>query len=139
MYNMQPKQQNEAALSSGSLKKRNDLFLIAILLTAALLFGALLALTGTEGDKAVVLVDGVVYGEYSLSQNRTVEIKTAHGTNVLVIEDGVAYMKEASCPDGVCVSHRPAHFSWQSIICKPNGVVVEIHSATPEEQPDIII
>ena len=132
-------EQKGGSVTTKNLKKRNDFLLIVGLLVVALIFGAILVLTGTEGDKAVVLVDGVVYGEYSLSQNRTVEIKTAHGTNVLVIEDGVAYMKEASCPDGVCVGHRPAHFSWQSIICKPNGVVVEIHSATPEEQPDIII
>ena len=132
-------EQKGGSLTTKSLKKRNDLLLIVGLLVVALIFGTILVLTGTEGDKVVVLVDGVVYGEYSLSQNRTVEIKTAHGTNVLVIEDGVAYMKEASCPDGVCVSHRPAHFSWQSIICKPNGIVVEIHSAAPEEQPDIII
>ena len=132
-------EQKGGSLTTKNLKKRNDFLLIVGLLVVALIFGTILVLTGTEGDKVVVLVDGVVYGEYSLSQNRTVEIKTAHGTNVLVIEDGVAYMKEASCPDGVCVSHRPAHFSWQSIICKPNGVVVEIHSAEPEEQPDIII
>lgn len=136
---MQSEEQKGGSLTTKSLKKRNDFLLIVGFLVVALIFGTILVLTGTEGDKVVVLVDGVVYGEYSLSQNRTVEIKTAHGTNVLVIEDGVAYMKEASCPDGVCVSHRPAHFSWQSIICKPNGVVVEIHSADPEEQPDIII
>ena len=136
---MQSEEQKGGSVTTKSLKKRNDLLLIVGLLVVALLFGALLVLTGTEGNKVVVLVNGVVYGEYALSQNRTVEIKTANGTNVLVIEDGVAYMKEASCPDGVCVSHRPAHFSWQSIICKPNGVVVEIHSAEPEEQPDIII
>jgi hypothetical protein len=49
-------------------------------------------------------------------------------TNVLVIQDGYAYMKEADCPDGLCIHQGRIHKAGQSIVCLPNRVVVTIES-----------
>ena len=85
-----------------------------------------------------VTVDGKFYGEYSLEQNRTVEIKTENGYNILVIENGTAYVKDASCPDGICVNHRPISKSGESIICLPNKVVVSSKADDNVLTPDIV-
>ena len=60
-----------------------------------------------------------------------------NGTNLLVIQDGYAWVAEASCPDGICSSHRPICHDGESIICLPNKVVIEIHRSS-QNQPDII-
>ena len=86
----------------------------------------------------MVTVDGQFYGEYALNENQTVEIVTEKGRNLLVIENGKAYVSEASCPDGICAAHRPISFKGQSIICLPNKVVIEVQTESPN-QPDIAV
>ena len=57
--------------------------------------------------------------------------------NILVIENGKAYVNQASCPDGICSSHRPIGNDGESIICLPNKVVVEIRTSD-KNRPDVI-
>lgn len=118
-------------------KKRNDLILITALVLIVLSALLVLFLLREEGGTVRITKDGELWGEYSLSEDRTVEIVGEDGYNRLIIEDGEAYMEYASCPDGICVSHRPVKFDGESIICLPNRVVVEIYSAG-ENAPDII-
>lgn len=123
--------------SRAGRKTRNDLILIAVLLLVVAGAALILFLSRTPGDTVVVTVDGQLWGEYSLSEDRTVEIKNGDGYNLLVIEGGKAYVRQASCPDGICSSHRPISHNGESIICLPNKVVIEIRSSG-SDQPDII-
>ena len=118
-------------------KTRNDIIFIVVLLTIISLAALAMFLFRTVGDTVVVTVDGKVWGEYSLNENREVEIRNGDGYNLLVIEDGKAYVKYASCPDGICSSHRPIKHNGASIICLPNKVVIEV-STQNQKQPDII-
>ena len=119
--------------------RKNDIILIAILLLCSaagfLLFNAL----KTEGDIAVVLIDGEESASYSLSVNTEVVIETESGRNILVIKDGEAYVKDADCPDGICVSHRPVSKVGETIVCLPHSLVIKIDSRTAEQTLDIII
>ena len=45
-------------------------------------------------------------------------------------------MKEADCPDQICVRHKAISKSGESIVCLPHKVVVEISS---EEEQDVDI
>lgn len=107
-------------------KIKNDIIFIAALLLILAIIGGCLLLFRKEGSTVKVTVDGQLYGSYSLNKNQTVEIKTENGYNLLVIENGTARIEEASCPDGICSSHRPICFSGSSIICLPNKVVVSV-------------
>ena len=118
-------------------KIRNDMLLIAAILLLVSVAALMLLLTRRAGDTVVVTVNGQPWGEYSLSEDRTVEIRNGDGYNILIIEGGRAYVQQASCPDGICASHRPIEHDGESIICLPNKVVVEIR-ATSRKQPDII-
>jgi hypothetical protein len=119
-------------------KVRNDIVLVAVLLLVVSLAALCFFLFGKQGDFATVTVEGRLYGEYSLNENITVEIKSdGGGYNILAIEDGRAYIKEASCPDGICSSHRPIDKQGESIICLPNKVVVEVKTIDGNES-DII-
>ena len=113
-------------------KIKNDIIFIAALLLVLSLIGGCMLLFRKEGSTVKVTVNGQIYGTYSLDKNQTVEIKTENGYNILVIENGTARIEEASCPDGVCSSHRPIRFSNSSIICLPNKVVVSINGEEKE-------
>lgn len=130
-------QTSTPTVPSGGRKHKNDMIFIAALLVAVTLLGAIWYFCRGEGDTVTVTVDGVLFGEYSLSVDRTVEIRTDKGLNVLVIEDGRARVVEASCPDGICAAHRPISRSGESIACLPNKVIVTV-KATDPNAPDVI-
>ena len=46
--------------------------------------------------------------------------------NVLWIHNGMADMKNADCPDKICVNHQSISKARETIVCLPNKVVVEI-------------
>lgn len=121
-------------------KIRNDIIFVAILLSLIGIAIAFMLIFRVEGDTVNVSVDAKTWGEYSLAEDRTVEIKTEQGINVLVIKDGTAYVSSASCPDGICSSHRPISYDGESIICLPNKVVISINkSDTPSQNhPDVV-
>ena len=119
-------------------KVKNDIIFIVSLLLLFSVVALCLFLFRTLGDTVVVTVNGEIFGEYSLNENRTVEITNGDGYNLLVIRDGMVSIEEANCPDGICSSHRPVQHNGESIICLPNKVVVEVHTQTTD-QPDIIM
>ena len=121
-------------------KRRNDLLLIGAFLLFALCLAVYLFFFRASGDTVKVSIDGKLYGEYSLSENRREEIRSGEAGdayNVLVIRDGRAYMESASCPDGICVSHHAIHREGESIVCLPNRLVVTVKSSKGES-PDIV-
>ena len=123
------KKTNETTGGENSRRKtRNDIIFIATLLSVVLIAVLGILLFRTEGDTVTVTVDGRLFGEYPLGEDREVEIKNGNGYNLLVIEGGKAYVKSANCPDGICSSHRPVGYGGESIICLPNKVVVEVHA-----------
>lgn len=124
-----------------SKKRKNDIIFISALILLVLAFALALLLFAEEGDTVTVRVDGEVFGEYLLSEDREVEIVTEHGKNILVIKDGKADIVDAGCPDGICVKHRAVSRDGESIICLPNKVVVEIEKKSADDgdiTPDII-
>ena len=118
--------------------KKNDIIFILSLLSFLLLIGLLMLSFSKNGDTVTVKIDKQIFGIYPLDKDRTVEIRTEHSFNLLIINDGRAYIKKADCPDGICVAHRPISKSGESIICLPNKVVVTI-TAEHENHPDIVI
>ncbi len=128
--------------SSSVQKKRNDLVLIGLLLLAAVVGILYLFVFRSSGNMVKVTVDGEVYGVYSLSEDRTEEIHTGadgSGFNRLIIRDGKVYMETASCPDGICVAHRPIFRDGESIVCLPNRVVITVITEENTDSPDITV
>lgn len=104
--------------------KKNDWILVGIVLLAAggiFLFQFLKP--DTEKKQVVITVDKELYGTYDLNEDQKINIA---GTNVLEIKDGQVKMKEADCPDLLCVHHKKIAKDGESIICLPNKIVVTI-------------
>lgn len=117
--------------------KKNDIILIAVIVVLALAaFGgiSLYSANSTREAEAVVILDGEEQGRYPLSQDTTVKIDLADGSyNILEIKDGKADIIEATCPDKICVEHRPVSKRGESLVCLPNQVVVEIENGEETE------
>ena len=103
---------------------RYDLILIGALLLVSV--GMLLVTTLTRRDGSYVEVEknGEILATYRLSQSG--EYSLNGGTNVLVIEDGMAYLKEANCPDKTCVRTGKIRYVGQSIVCLPNEIAITV-------------
>ncbi|MBQ8448250.1 MAG: NusG domain II-containing protein [Clostridia bacterium] len=126
--------------SKNSKKKlKNDVIFILVLLVAVSALGAIYFLAREDGNTVTITVDGELFAEYPLDEDCTVEIRIGENLNVLVIENGKAYVSEASCPDGICSAHKPIYREGESIICLPNKVVVTVSISGEENAPDIIV
>ena len=125
-------------------KIKNDIiFIAAVVLLIGLAAGAML-LFREEGGAVEVKVDGKLYGTYSLSKDQVIEIRSGDDYNILVIEGGKAYVREANCPGAdtyfnKCTKKKPISYRGESILCKEHGVVIAIIGGKEGEGPDIIM
>lgn len=87
-----------------------------------------------SGSRITITVDGEIYGIYALSEEQTITIENGKNRNIIEIKDGKAYMKEASCPDQLCVDQNEISYDKESVICLPNKVVLTVSS---DEQSDL--
>ncbi len=114
-------------------KHKSDLLLVLIVLAvAAVGFLFNFFMHQKPAAQLEVQVDGQVVAAYDLNENVDVIIDGAHGgTNHLIIEDGMARISEASCPDKVCVNQGWVQMNGQVIVCLPNRMTATV--IAPEE------
>ena len=105
--------------------KKNDIILIGAVLLIAIITAIVVSLLGGAGAYVVVRVDGERVGKYSLSEDG--EYSLNGGTNILVIENGAAYLIEANCPDHLCVKQGKINKNGQTITCLPNKLTVTVY------------
>ncbi len=111
-------------------KVNADIILIVSILVVALGLFVINKLSSKDGQIVTVTVNGVVTNSYSINDNG--EYPLNGGTNILIIEDGQAYLKDANCPDKLCVKQGKIHSTGQAITCLPNKLVVEISGGEAE-------
>lgn len=131
----------QPSASRGGRKLRNDVIFLTVLLLAVAVLALLYFLLREEGNTVVVTVDGKRFSTYSLSEDRVVEIRTGEGgteLNRLVIRDGEALVETATCPDGICASHKPISRDGESIVCLPHKLVITVRRTAPADGPDVV-
>ncbi|MCR5664701.1 MAG: NusG domain II-containing protein [Oscillospiraceae bacterium] len=109
---------------SADRKGLHDLLLIAALLLLALAVFLVLNAFREQGGVAVVRVNGAETERHSLSVNGVFPLNG--GSNVLVIENGEAWLSEANCPDLLCVGQGKIRYAGQTITCLPNRLTVTV-------------
>ena len=120
-------------------KYRNDLLLAGGILLAAAVFALIFMLTRREGGYAAVIRGGTEVARYSLAEPREVPIMDGETvTNLLVIKGGKARILEATCPDQICVEHRPVSKAGETVVCLPNELVIKI-VASETDVPDMVV
>ena len=69
-------------------------------------------------------MDGRVTERHSLTINGVYPLNG--GSNILVIENGEAWLSEADCPDHLCVKMGKIRYNGQTITCLPNRLTVTV-------------
>lgn len=119
------------------MKKRDILIIGALLLTALALYLLAQASLGGEASTVVVTVDGEVVLRKPLAVNDTYEIRQEDGSvNVIVVENGSVYMKEANCRDGLCIHQGKMRNAAKTIVCLPHKLTVSLTGEPIDTQND---
>ncbi len=109
------------------LKKRDIILIIALLLVGIVTLIIWHFLYNETGNKVTVEQRGEEIGTFPLNKDTEIPIEyKGEEVNFLVIEDGYCYMKEAECPDHLCIKQGKIDKVGQTIVCMPNRVVVTV-------------
>lgn len=88
---------------------------------------------GKSGNHVQIIVDGEVRENYPLNKDGKYKIEKDDNINIIQIKDGKVFMKEASCPDKLCINQGEISKNGHSIICLPNKTVVKVISEQENE------
>lgn len=102
------------------------ILIIAVLFTACALYGLRIILN-RDGDGMVrVYRDKTLAASYSLTENREEVLSYDGHFNILVIRDGMVFIRDADCPDRLCVNQGKIYADGQSLICLPHRLTVTV-------------
>ncbi|SDE73477.1 NusG domain II-containing protein [Sporomusa acidovorans] len=93
-----------------------------------------------QARSIVVTVAGKTVKTFPLRQGYVGEyrIDGHDGYNIIEYQGGRVRMKEADCPDQICVQQGWISIPPQQIVCLPNRVVVKVISDNPADIDDIV-
>ena len=115
---------------------RADVLVIGLLLLVALTTLALTTLGRTVGNTAVVEINGQVAARYPLDKDGVFPLNG--GTNVLVIENGTAFLSYSDCPDHTCERTGKIRYAGQTIVCLPNRLSITVRGEMGNQGVDLI-
>lgn len=110
-------------------KLKNDIILIGILLVIACIIGIFVYVNNSNSKLLTVqvILDGDIIREYPLGDSDEYNMECMLETgNYVVIKDGEVFMKDANCPDKLCVKQGKISQAGETIICLPNRLVIKI-------------
>lgn len=81
-----------------------------------------------QGNRVEVYVDNQLKHTYALETDGEYEIGDNSNKNIIVVKDKQVYMKEADCPDRICVRQGKISNNKETIICLPHKLVVKVVS-----------
>lgn len=134
-------------LENIKILRKTDIVLIAAFLIFAVMFYFIFDLSSPTGDTVVIKLNGIIYAEVSLNENKDIEIYPDNGAssniiNTVRIQDKKVFMIYADCPDKLCMKHKPVDSDSDvndMIVCLPNRVTVEIKSSGKSKEFDAVI
>ena len=91
---------------------------VAVVVVAAIAVFALLQTMPVGGDGGTL--------ELPLSENVEQTVTTSLGTNVVVVEGGSVYVRDADCDNHDCVRQGKVSSPGRQIICLPHKLWIEI-------------
>ena len=96
---------------------------------------------GSPRRVARVSVDGVVLREIDLSavtEERSFDVETAGGVNIVTVRPGGIRVSDADCPDQVCVKRGWLEGGAAPIVCLPHRLVITLVSGGSEDALDAV-
>lgn len=107
--------------------KKNDFIVIFCILVVALVCMFVMYTNKDSKNCVKIYVDNELVATLPLNEDCEFDIDGINGShNLLVVKNGKVYMKEADCPDKICIQTGIVTELTQTIVCLPNRVVVTI-------------
>ena len=121
--------------------KKRDLLIAAMLLAFALAVMALNFLSaGEPGKSFTVTLDGREVLRATLSRDGEYPIRQPDGAvNVITVENGQVYVREANCRDGLCMRQGRTKTAAKTLVCLPHKLVVKVIKDETGEPDDLDI
>ena len=113
--------------------KKSDIVLIALLLLTSVFIYSVIRADSEKGTVAAIYVDGKCKKKLSLEKDFEYLVTVESGSNLVVIRNHCAYVKEADCKDKLCVHQKPIRKRGETIVCLPHKVVVQIEGGEDSE------
>ncbi len=111
----------------------------ALLLLAAALFVFHFAAPKPTGAVAKITVNNQTVKTLPLSQNSTYTVETDDGYNVVVVENGRVFVREADCKNQICVKSRAISRPGESIVCLPHKMTVSVVDDEASDTVDFVV
>lgn len=109
------------------LRKR-DIILCVVLIAAGIICWLVMRLVLPAGNTADVYIDGRLVQTIDMTVDDTYEYSTDRGSNTVVVQSEKICVKDADCPDKVCVNMGGKSRSGETITCLPHKLVIEVHN-----------
>lgn len=114
-------------------------YLFILLLIAASFAGLYQMGRGVVNNQVTVEVDGEIWGTYNIpakGDERVVRIDAGDNRyNIMIIANSGVLIREANCPDQICVNWGNISRPGQTIVCLPHKVVISITGEQEGELP----
>lgn len=110
------------------MKKIIIIAAVSVLLIAAGIYIYFAFFGQTDAHTAEIKLNGTVIRTVDLgtAPDETFTVEGENGYNIVCIENGEISVKEASCPDKICVKHGPLKSELLPIICLPNKLEITL-------------
>ena len=99
---------------------------VAVLILTASIVCSFVIVPDTAGSTVLVQVDGKTVGKLSLQENQELNVRGDRGKVVVEVRDGRVRVRDADCPNRICVRTGWRSHEGDAIICVPNNTVVRI-------------
>lgn len=108
-------------------KRKTDIIIITIIILVAIIsYFFISAFFKDEGTKVQVFQNNKLVKEFPINKDKIYEIKDKDKTNIVTVRSGKVFMKDANCPDKLCVKQGSISSNGESIICLPHRVIVKV-------------
>ena len=95
------------------------------LLTAAIACSFIIV-PDSAGSTVLVEVDGKIVGKLSLQENQELNVRGERGHVIVEVHEGMVRVRDADCPNRICVRTGWRSHEGDAIVCVPNKTVVRI-------------
>lgn len=111
-----------------------DYILILFIFILAGFIQFILGLNFSQGETAIVSVDGIEVKRLSLKSVQEITVQGTIGTVQIQTDGQTVWLHGSPCPYKICEKMGKIHRSGEMIVCVPNRVVVRI---LPAEKSDL--
>lgn len=109
------------------MKKSTKIMAICFSIAAISVAAGIIYMNTSAQDKkyACIYEDGVLIHKINISDVKKPYTITVGG-NVILVEKGQISMKDADCPDELCIKQGAISDDARPIVCLPNNIVIKL-------------